>query len=80
MVRLRVDLPGRQTVDRTDDLASPKVILIEPRVAVAYGLILILVAAITGLALYIRHNSHAVRTERESVRDRRRRESRLLEP
>ncbi len=46
---------------------------------VAYGLIFVLVLAGIGIALVLRHNSHAATIARDEKRQRERREAKFLE-
>lgn len=52
--------------------------LVETRLIVAYGLIVLLVIAAVALALFIHRNSHGQKSVRDRKRDRARREGRLL--
>jgi hypothetical protein len=50
---------------------------VEPRLILAYGLILLMVTAFVAGALFMRHNSWSNRTARDAKRDRARREAKL---
>ncbi|WP_037518523.1 hypothetical protein [Sphingopyxis sp. LC81] len=50
--------------------------VIEPRTLIAYGLILLLIAALIAAIFYLRHNTHDRRIERQRERQRLHREER----